>query len=215
MFSHGKLGYQNLTDTMMNTTKFIRNRMKEVKAPNGKIFFRILDDGYQACLPVATAMIDKDAELPFDDIDLQNVFAMEHWYVSGYVQNFHNPDTEETMPLFSDSPADSTMFHIVVKSNLTNDMAVNLVEYIQRSIQFLVDHGKGFENMHRGAVTRRLHLMRRNINEYEDVRNVHNIAVPHITDEMFETLYANETLSMPHHAERRNTCAVDQPLGRR
>ena len=75
------------------------------------------------------------------------------------------------------------MFHIVVKSNLTNDMAVNLVEYIQRSIQFLVDHGKGFENMHRGAVTRRLHLMRRNINEYEDVRNVHNIAVPHITDE--------------------------------
>ena len=91
MFSHGKLGYQNLTDTMMNTTKFIRNRMKEVKAPNGKIFFRILDDGYQACLPVATAMIDKDAELPFDDIDLQNVFAMEHWVRVWLCSKFPQP----------------------------------------------------------------------------------------------------------------------------
>ena len=37
--------------------------------------------------------------------------------------------------------------------------------------------------------------MRRNVYEYEDVRNVHyNIAVPNITDEMFETLYAHETL---------------------
>ena len=66
--------------------------------------------------------------------------------------------------------------------------------------------------------TRRLHLMRRNVYEYEDVRNVHkyedeeedesssrlklrfnddendNIAVPDNTDEMFETLYAHETL---------------------
>ena len=69
----------------MHTLKFIRDRMKEMKAPNGKIFFRILDDGDQACLPVVTAMVDKDAELPFDDIDLQNDLAMEHWYVSGYV----------------------------------------------------------------------------------------------------------------------------------
>ena len=37
--------------------------------------------------------------------------------------------------------------------------------------------------------------MRRNVYEYEDVRNVHyNIAVPNITDEMFETLYEHETL---------------------
>ena len=69
----------------MHTLKFIRDRMKEMKAPNGKIFFRILDDGDQACLPVVTATVDKDAELPFDDIDLQNFLAMEHWYVSGYV----------------------------------------------------------------------------------------------------------------------------------
>ena len=68
--------------------------------------------------------------------------------MSGYVQNFHNPDTEETKPLFSDSPADSTMFCIAVKSNLKHAMAVNLVECIQRSIQFFVDHGKGFEKMH-------------------------------------------------------------------
>ena len=135
----------------MQTLKFIRDRMKEMKAPNGKIFFRILDDGDQACLPVVTATVDKDAELPFDDIDLQNVLAMEHWYVSGYVYNFHKPDTEETKPLFSGSPADSTMFCIAVKSNLTHAMAVNLVECIQRSIQFFVDHGKGFEKMHRNS----------------------------------------------------------------
>jgi len=150
---HGRLGYQNLTDNMMHTSKFIRDRMKEMKAPNGKTIFRILDDGDQACLPVVTAMIDKDAELPFDDIDLQHVLAMEHWYVSGYAQNFHDPDTEETLPLFSDSPADGTMFRIVVKSNLTHPMAVNLVDSIQRSIQFLVDHGKGFEKMHRNDTT--------------------------------------------------------------
>ena len=148
---HGKLGYQNLTDNMMNTTKFIRDRMKEVKSPNWKIYFMIIDDGDQVSLPVVTAMIDKDAGLPFDDIDLQHVLSMEHWYVSGYVQNFHDPDTEETLPLFSNSPADGTMFRIVVKSNLTHTMTVNLVECIQRSIQFLVDLGKGFEKMHRNS----------------------------------------------------------------
>ena len=41
--------------------------------------------------------------------------------------------------------------------------------------------------------------MRRNVYEYEDVRNVHksedyNIAVQNITDEMFETLYKHEIL---------------------
>ena len=37
--------------------------------------------------------------------------------------------------------------------------------------------------------------MRRNVYEYEDVRNVHNnIAVPNNTDEMFETLYKHEIL---------------------
>ena len=75
---HGKLGYQNLTDNMVHKSKFIRDRMKEVKAPNRKILFWILNDGGQACLPVVTGMIDKEAELPFDDIDLQNVLAMEH-----------------------------------------------------------------------------------------------------------------------------------------
>ena len=40
------------------------------------------------------------------------------------------------------------MFCIAVKWNLTHAMAVNLVECIQQSIQFLVDHGKGFEKMH-------------------------------------------------------------------
>ena len=52
--------------------------------------------------------------------------------------------------------------------------------------------------------------MRRNVHKYEN----DNIAVPNNTDEMFETLYAHETL-YHHHAERRNTCAVDPPLGGR
>ena len=41
--------------------------------------------------------------------------------------------------------------------------------------------------------------MRRNVYEYEDVRNVHKyenekITVPNNTDQMFEMLYAHETL---------------------
>ena len=55
------------------------------------------------------------------------------------------------MPPFSDSPVNGTMFCIVVKLNLKHAMAVNLVECIQRSIQFFVDHGKGFEKMHRNS----------------------------------------------------------------
>ena len=49
--------------------------------------------------------------------------------------------------------------------------------------------------LQRGAATRRLHLMRRNVYDYEDVRNVHKYeTVPNNTDELFETLYEHEIL---------------------
>lgn len=154
---HGRLGYQNLTDNMMATSKYIRDQMKEMKAGNGKKVFKLLDDGDTACLPVVTAMIDKEAGLPYDDIDLQHVLAMEHWYVSGYAQNFHDPVTEEKLPLFSDSPLDATMFRVVVKSNLTHAMAENLVECMKRSIDFLDAHGKGFEKIHKNQTKHKGH----------------------------------------------------------
>ena len=111
----------------MRNASFLRDGLRAMEH-EGKPRFVLLDDGDQHCLPVVTAMLNPEAGLTFDDIDLQHVLSQHHWYVSGYKMSYEHPISEETLPLFHDAKADQTMFRIVVKGNLTRDMAVDLLE---------------------------------------------------------------------------------------
>jgi len=95
---------------------------------NGLPRFVILDDGAHGCLPVVTAMLNPECNFTYDDVDLQHVLSQHHWYVSGYKMGINDPVTEEYRALFSDQDQDQTMFRVVVKNNLTRNMAIHLVD---------------------------------------------------------------------------------------
>ena len=136
LLRYGLSGYQQCCDNMMNNAKFIRDGLKRMTY-KGKPRFIMLDHGDGACLPVVTAMLNPACELTYDDIDLQHVLSQHHWYVSGYKMGFNHPITEENIALFSDQHKDQTMFRVVVKSNLTRDMAEHLLHSFEESFEFL------------------------------------------------------------------------------
>lgn len=89
-----------------------------------------MNDGDQTCLRTATAKVDRDAYLHLDDIDLQHVLAMEHRYVSGYAQNFRDPDTEETLPpKFPKRPHFSAVSHDRTVLVLGEDHAADFCQF--------------------------------------------------------------------------------------
>jgi hypothetical protein len=59
------------------------------------------------------------------------------WYVSGYKMGFEHPLRQQTMALFQDETAQQTMFRVVVKSNLTRDMADHLLSSFGGAFTFL------------------------------------------------------------------------------
>ena len=93
----------------------------------GRPRFVFLDHGDTDCLFMVTAMLNPECGFSYDDIDLQHVLSQHHWYVSGYKMGLDHPMTEDTIALFHDEAMDKTMFRIVVKSNLTRDMAQHLL----------------------------------------------------------------------------------------
>ena len=121
---------------MMRNAKFIRDGLKEMTF-EGKPRFLMLDDGDENCLPVVTAMLNPECGFTFDDIDLQHVLSQHHWYVSGYKMGLNHPLTEKNIPLCIDRSADQTMFRVVVKSNLTRDMAKHLLNSFTESFELL------------------------------------------------------------------------------
>lgn len=139
----GMEGYRQCCDNMMGNAEHLRAALKTMTY-EGKPRFLMLDDGDKHCLPVVTAMLNPECNVSYDDIDLQHVLSQHHWYVSGYRMGFNDPLTEETLPLFHDENADQTMFRIVVKSNLTRDMAAHLLESFDAAFEFLdaVDFSK-------------------------------------------------------------------------
>lgn len=132
----GLAGYQQSVENMMDNAEFLREGMRKMTY-KGKPRFVFLDNGSSKCLPVVTAMLNPECEFSYDDIDLQHVISQHHWYVSGYKMGFNHPLTEEYLPIFIDNDADQTMFRIVVKNNLTRNMAVDLLEAIQESFNFM------------------------------------------------------------------------------
>ncbi|MCY4604184.1 MAG: hypothetical protein OXE49_08135, partial [Gemmatimonadetes bacterium] len=95
------------------------------------------DHGDEGCLPVVTARLNPECELGYDDVALQHVLSQHHWYVGSYRMRFEHPLSEEQLPLFCDADAESCMFRIVVKSNLTRGMAEHLLESICVALDFL------------------------------------------------------------------------------
>jgi len=144
----GMAGYRQCCDNMMGNAQYLRDGLKAMTY-EGKPRFVLLDDGDQSCLPVVTAMLNPECGFTYDDIDLQHVLSQHHWYVSGYRMGLNDPLTEQNVPLFSDESADKTMFRIVVKSNLTRDMATHLLGSFGAAFEFLdsVDFSKlhGFD----------------------------------------------------------------------
>ncbi len=145
LLRYGHSGYQQCCDNMMRNAKFIRDGLKEMTF-EGKPRFLMLDDGDDNCLPVVTAMLNPECGFTFDDIDLQHVLSQHHWYVSGYKMGLNHPLTEKNIPLCIDRSADQTMFRVVVKSNLTRDMAKHLLGSFEESFQLL--DTLDFSNVH-------------------------------------------------------------------
>jgi len=144
----GHDGYSALNRNRMENAKFIRDALKAMKHSDGRPKFKMLDAGDTKCLSVVTAYLNPDLKLPYDDIDLQHQMLQYHWYVSGYRMNFHDPNDEQTKPLFKDAPPNQTMFRVVVKANLTKAIAENLIKSFKATLEEMDELGEGFKSMH-------------------------------------------------------------------
>ena len=132
----GVSGYRQVCDNMMANAAYLRAGLSAMRV-HGKPRFVILDDGDAGCLPVVTAMLNPECGLGYDDVDLQHVLSQHHWYVGSYRMQFEDPLDHESLPLFHDADPDASMFRIVVKSNLTRNMASHLLESIGVALEFL------------------------------------------------------------------------------
>ena len=121
---------------MMENANYLREEMKKMTY-KGKPRFIFLDDGNSDCLPVVTARLNPECKFTYDDIDLQHIMSQHHWYVSGYKMGFNHPLTEVMTPIFTDASAETTMFRIVVKNNLTRGMAQDLLDSFDASFELM------------------------------------------------------------------------------
>jgi glutamate decarboxylase len=148
LMRYGNDGYRQVCDNLMTNAKFLRDGLKAMRY-EGKPRFVFIDHGDNHCLPVVTARLNPECGFTYDDIDLQHVLSQNHWYVSGYRMGFNHPVSEAYSPLFHDEDAQSSMFRIVVKSNLTRSLAEDLLESFESAFELLdaVDFSKlhGFE----------------------------------------------------------------------
>lgn len=135
----GMEGYAALENNTMDNARYLREELKAMTVADVPRF-EILDADSKYSLPVVAARLNPALALPYNDIDLQHQLAEFHWYVSGYKMRMHHPITHESLPLFYDADANDTMFRIVVKSNLTRHLAIDLIECVKQSLQRLDEH---------------------------------------------------------------------------
>lgn len=144
----GKEGYMNKVENQMGVTAYLRHFLSNMKHPSGENRFQMLDGGDTCCLPVVSARLNPELGLHYDDIDFQHALSESHWYVSGYSLGFENPMNEEFENLCDDVNEATTMFRVVVKSNLTQSLAENLAEKIEKIVIVLDDMDGGYESIH-------------------------------------------------------------------
>merc|ERR1711997_433422 len=137
-----------LRDNQMSNAKFIRDGLKAMKTSKGKRRFLMLDAGDEQCLPVVAGMVHPQSGVTYDSVDLQHALERSHWYVCGYKMDVHNPMTGERDALFSDIGRDTTMFRVVVKSNLTRSMAHDLLQAFENAVRDMDELGVGYEAIH-------------------------------------------------------------------
>ena len=65
--------------------------------------------------------------------------------------SYKDPESEESRALFSDSAKETTMFRVVVKSNLTRTLAMDLLSTVADVLVYLDSLGEGFTKMHNQA----------------------------------------------------------------
>lgn len=163
LLRYGMNGFQTVCNAMMRNAEFVRNGLRKMTY-QGNPRFVILDDGNENCLPVVTAMLNPECGFTYDDIDLQHVLSQHHWYVSGYKMGFNHPINEENLALFTDQQADQTMFRIVIKSNLTRDLAENLLASFEEAFEFL--DAVDFSGLHGFDTTRLRQASRRSVTNH-------------------------------------------------
>ena len=144
----GKEGYKNKVENQMGVTSYLRHFLENLKHPSGKDRFQLLDGGDTCCLPVVSARLNPELGLHYDDIDLQHALSESHWYVSGYSLGFENPSNGRFENLCTDVNEATTMFRIVVKSNLTRTLAENLASNIEKILAVLDEMDSGYESIH-------------------------------------------------------------------
>lgn len=138
----------NKVENQMSVASYLRHFLANLKHPTGKNRFQMLDGGDTCCLPVVAARLNPELCLHYDDIDFQHALSESHWYVSGYSLGFENPSDGQFENLCSDANAPTTMFRIVVKSNLTRTLAENLAGNIEKIVMVLDDMSCGYESIH-------------------------------------------------------------------
>jgi glutamate decarboxylase len=139
----GQQGYRSLCTNMMSNTAFVRRGIRDMKKGDLPRFV-MLDAGDSGCLPVVAAMLNPALKLTYDEVDLQHLIAENHWYVSAYHLSFHHPGEQRTDALLLNVNPEKSMFRIVVKSNLTHELAGNLLETFNKALEWLDSHGSNF-----------------------------------------------------------------------
>ena len=123
----------NKVENQMGVTSYLRHFLSNLAHPSGKPRFQILDGGDTCCLPVVAARLNPELNLHYDDID------------SGYSLGFENPMNDKFEKLCNDVNETTTMFRIVVKSNLTRNLAENFAGNIEKILSVLDDLDAGYE----------------------------------------------------------------------
>lgn len=74
----GKDGYRSKVANQMKVAKYLRDFLRDLKHPDGKPRFEILDGGDECCLPVVAARLNPETKVQYDDIDLQHALASRY-----------------------------------------------------------------------------------------------------------------------------------------
>lgn len=136
LIHYGRAGYERVTKNMMGNAKFIRDGLRSMTY-KGMPRFLLLDDGDEHCLPVVTAMLNPACGLDYNAPDLQHAVSQHHWYVGSYPMQYDHPVTGERLPLFHDADLEQSMFRVVVKSNLTRNLAGHLLASVEHALETL------------------------------------------------------------------------------
>ena len=135
----GRAGYQAACDNALNNARILRKALMAMQH-KGKARFELLAADDKPCLPVVAMRLNPALKLHYNDIDLQNVLSMSHWYVSGYKMSTCHPTLGYEVPLFTDEDAECTMFRVVIKAHITTPMIHDLIAAFEDALSLLDQH---------------------------------------------------------------------------